>query len=267
VSRVNRQIVGIVLLHDEDVFVERAIRNVADFCDRIHAVDHVSTDRTWAILRALERELDHLDVRRVHHAGQSHSLLEPYAGTDTWVFGVDGDELYDPKGLERFRPRLLGGEFDDCWLLRSNALHALELDEQRRLARGYLSPPAPSPVKLHNFALIESWNGRHPERLHGKDGLRFKPGAEARKLHLGERQSWEAADLRVLHLCFVPRSSRGRGGVGRPNIRDRQAPRRWPRRVLRAARGALGPPAHSDWKAHYRQGNVAEVAVGGFFGG
>ena len=41
------QIVGSVLVRNEDVFVEQAIRNVAEFCDRIHAVDHVSSDRTW----------------------------------------------------------------------------------------------------------------------------------------------------------------------------------------------------------------------------
>jgi glycosyltransferase involved in cell wall biosynthesis len=262
------RIVGISLVKDEDLFVEHALRNVLAFCDELILADDGSRDGTVAILERLRAEQpEKVRLYRIAHPSESHDLIEGYAGQDVWVFGVDGDELYDPKGLERFRPRLLGGEFDDCWLLRSNALHAVELDEQRRRARGYFSPPAPSPVKLHNFALIESWNGRHPERLHGRDGLRFKTGAEARKLHLGERQSWEAADLRVLHLCFVPRSSRGRGGAGRPNIRDRQAPRRWPRRVLRAAREALGPSARSDWKAHYRQGSVAEVAVGGFFGG
>ena len=96
------QIVGSILVRNEDVFVERAVRNVAAFCDRIHAVDHVSTDRTWEILRALARELDHLDVRRSRNAAVAHRLLAPYAGTDTWVLGVDGDELYDPAGSQAF---------------------------------------------------------------------------------------------------------------------------------------------------------------------
>jgi glycosyltransferase involved in cell wall biosynthesis len=262
------RIVGISLVKNEDLFVEQALRNVLAFCDELIVADDGSRDGTLAILGQLAAEQpEKVRVYRIAHPSRSHDLIKGYAGQDVWVLGVDGDELYDPKGLERFRPRLLGGEFDDWWLLRSNALHALELDEQRRSALGYFSPPAPSPVKLHNFALIESWNGRHPERLHGTDGLRFKPGAEARKLNLGESQSWEAADLRVLHLCFVPRSSRGRAGAERPNIRDMQAPRRWPKRVLRVARNALGAPARSDWKAHYRQGDVAEVPVGRFFGG
>ena len=35
------RIVGVALVHNEDVFVERAIRNVADFCDRIHVADAI----------------------------------------------------------------------------------------------------------------------------------------------------------------------------------------------------------------------------------
>ena len=49
------RVVGSVLVHDEDVFVEQAIRNVAEVCDRIHAVDHLSRDRTPAIFLTLGR--------------------------------------------------------------------------------------------------------------------------------------------------------------------------------------------------------------------
>jgi len=48
------QIIGSVLVRNEDVFVEQSIRNVAAFCDRIHVVDHVSTiaEGTPAEIRA-----------------------------------------------------------------------------------------------------------------------------------------------------------------------------------------------------------------------
>jgi len=49
------QIVAVVLLHDEDVFAERVIRNVAGVCDRIHVADHSSRDRTWEIVSGLAR--------------------------------------------------------------------------------------------------------------------------------------------------------------------------------------------------------------------
>ncbi|MEI9897647.1 MAG: hypothetical protein WDN28_28255 [Chthoniobacter sp.] len=37
------QIVGITLVRNEDVFVERAVRNAIDFCDRLIIADHYST--------------------------------------------------------------------------------------------------------------------------------------------------------------------------------------------------------------------------------
>ncbi len=96
------QVVGVVLVHNEDVFVEQAVRNVAAFCDRIHVVDHLSTDNTPEILAQLATELDHVTVVRSSDAGDSHRALEAYAGTPTWVLGVDGDELYDPEALMRY---------------------------------------------------------------------------------------------------------------------------------------------------------------------
>jgi hypothetical protein len=254
------RIVGIGLFRDEDRFVERAVRNVLGFCDELVLCDHRSRDRTPEILAGLAAAHPQIHVHRVDDASESHDLIAPLAGDDVWVLAIDGDELYDPARLRAFRPRLLGGELDDWWLIRSNALHAVELDEQRQMARGYMSPPAPSMVKLHNFALIESWDGRHAERLHGTDGLRFKPGREARKLELGRRYSWDESPLRCLHVCFLSRSSRDRDGRARPNIRDRNEPARLPLRAWRQLRGGS-----ADWKLeHYREGPLQEVSAAPF---
>ena len=212
-----RAIVGIVLVRNEDVFLEQAIRNVASFCDRIHAVDHVSTDGTWEVLRRLDRELDHLDVRRARHAGESHKLVEPYAGTATWVFGVDGDELYDPaasRGLSRgaarrrVRRRLQG-----CLERRSTASSSTG---RRGTATGYLSPPSRSITKLYNFAAIESWRGDGAERLHGGT-IVFRDGYDESAVdNIGERLPWEETPLRCLHACFLRRSTQEPEHTGAP---------------------------------------------------
>jgi hypothetical protein len=250
------RIVGIVLVRDEDRFVEYAVRNIVDFCDEILVCDHRSRDRTSEILEGLAMEFPRvLRLRPVTDPSESHDLIAPLAGEAVWVFGVDGDELFDPVRLRSFRPRLVGGEFDDWWLIRSNALHVVELDEDSGTARGYMAPPAPSNVKLHNFALIESWDGVHRERLHGTDGLRFKPGREAQKLELGRRYSWDDSPLRCLHVCFLRRSSRERGNSGRLNISERTAPARLPVRIWRRLRGP-----RPRWKAeHYREGPIQVV--------
>src|SRR5258705_2106338 len=190
------QIGGIALVPRGAFFADRAIGNVAEFGDGIPAVDQVSTDGPWEILRALERDYDHLDARRLHHAGLSHQLLEPYAGTDTWVFGVDGDELYDPSRLDTFREELLGGSFRHAFKVASNVLNCVALDPERLTATGYLSPPSRSITKLYNFAAIESWAGDWSERLHGGT-IVLREGHDERSVdNIGQQLSWEETPLR-----------------------------------------------------------------------
>ena len=263
---VARRIVGIVLVRNEDVFVEQAIRNVAEFCDRIHAVDHVSTDMTWEILRALTREYDHLDVRRVAHAGVSHALVEPYAGTATWVFGVDGDELYDPGRMPAFREQLLGGTYDHAFKVASNVLNCVELDRRGGHARGYPSPPSRSITKLYNFAALEAWSGDGAERLHGGRPV-FRAGYDERAVdNIGERMSWDETPLRCLHLCFVRRSSADTGSVTARPILEETAlhDRSWRGALKRKVRRRAVPDV-SRWKHEkYMRGDIVTVDASPF---
>jgi Glycosyl transferase family 2 len=267
---VSRQIVGIVLVHNEDVFVEQAIRNVAGFCDRIHAVDHVSTDGTWDILRRLEREYDHLDAKRVHHAATSHQLIEHYAGTDTWVFGVDGDELYDTARLAPFREELLAGAYGDMFKVASNVLNCVELDRERRLASGYLSPPSRSITKLYNFAALDSWTSDGAERLHGGRTV-FRNGYDEHAVdNIGERMSWEETPLRCLHACFLRRSHDDPEPVGPPTGRPileetAMQDRSWRGGLKRRLKRRPAPEV-SSWKAQkYMRGELVTVDASPFF--
>ena len=207
------QIIGSILVRNEDVFVERSIRNVAAFCDRIHAVDHASTDRTWEILRSLAGEFDHLDIHRSRNSALAHRLLERYAGTATWVIGVDGDELYDEAGLARFRADLLTGAHADVFRLKAHVVNCDELDEHGRTASGWLAPPSRPITKLFNFAAVDSWKGI-PEPLQGGEAA-FRPGYhwETRR-DLATTTTWETDPLRCLHLCFLRRSSLDPRDVG-----------------------------------------------------
>jgi hypothetical protein len=267
---VSREIVGIVLVRNEDVFVERAIRNVADFCDRIHAVDHVSTDHTWDVLRALDREYDHLDIRRVRHAGRSHELIEGYAGTSTWLFGVDGDELYDPERLAGFRDELLEGAYSGVFKVASNVLNCVELDSERKTASGYLSPPSRSITKLYNFDAIDAWTDGS-ERLHGGT-IAFREGYGERSVeNIGERIPWEESPLRCLHLCFLRRSSADPEPAAEPLARPileetTMHDRSWVGRLKRRLRGRV-PPETSAWKREkYMRGELVTVDATPFLG-
>jgi glycosyltransferase involved in cell wall biosynthesis len=211
------QIVGSVLVRNEDVFVEQAIRNVAGFCDRIHVVDHLSGDATWDIVRSLARELDHLGARRSRNSGDAHGLLAPYAGTQTWVIGVDGDELYDPEGLARLRAELLDGAHADVFRLKAHVLNCDEVDHAARTASGWLAPPSRPVTKLFNFGAVESWP-ESPDPLQGGD-VSFRAGYhwESRR-DLAESTTWDSDPVRCLHVCFLRRSSLDTGGGTRKNL-------------------------------------------------
>jgi hypothetical protein len=267
---VSGQIVGVVLVRNEDVFIEQAIRNVAGFCDRIHAVDHVSTDGTWEILRALEGDYASLDVRRSRYAGDSHALVEPYAGTDTWVFGVDGDELYDPARLVGFREQLLGGAYDNVFKVASNVLNCIDLDRGLQSASGYLSPPSRSITKLYNFAAIDSWKGDGSERLHG-GSITFRVGFDERSVdNIGERLAWDETPLRCLHACFLQRSTADPPRSGEPHARpileETQLQDRSWRGGLKRRLQRRRPPDESAWKREkYMRGELVSVDATQFF--
>ena len=125
-------IVGVMLVHNEDEFVEQALRNVAAVLrslprrrQHVHR-RHVGRHRTRG-----RASFDHVEPVRIRQTGDSHALVEGYAGTDTWVFGVDGDELYDPAGLAAFREQLLDGAHREWFSLKSNVLNVAELDDGR----------------------------------------------------------------------------------------------------------------------------------------
>jgi glycosyltransferase involved in cell wall biosynthesis len=201
------RIVAVVLIKNEDLFIEQVVRNILDFCDRVHVADHHSTDGTPAILRRLAAENPKIDYRVVDHPAESHDMIAGYAGTPTWVIGVDGDEVYDPDRLRALRLDLLAGKYDGTFKLLGNVLNVRHLDHERTLARGYLAPPCRSMVKLYNFGAIEAWPAPCPERLHG-GVVTYKAGYgehSCRELH--KEFAWEDSPLRCLHLCFTHRSS------------------------------------------------------------
>lgn len=269
------QIIGIVLVRNEDVFVAQAIRNVAVFCDRIHVVDHVSDDGTWRIVRSLAREFDHVDARRSHNSADAHRLLEPYAGTQTWVIGVDGDELFDPDGLARFRADLLAGAHVDVFRLKAHVLNCDDLDLERATASGWLAPPSRPVTKLFNFAAVESWTNS-PDPLQSGDVV-FRPGYhwEARR-DLADDTTWQTDPLRCLHVCFLRRSSRDADAQTRRNLDESREFDRGPVGTLKRLVRRPRPAPHivalqqqgKDWKREwYARGERVTVDARPFLSG
>jgi len=201
------QIIGIVLIKNEDLFIETVLRNILDFCDRIFVADHHSTDLTPEIVRRLAAAEPKIDYRVVDHASESHELIADFANGQNWVVGVDGDEVYDPEGLRRLRADLLAGRYNNSFKVLGNALNVCHFDCRQHRVRGYLAPPCRTMTKLYNFGAIKAWPPPCPERLHG-GRIDFRPGYSETSVHrLLDEESWEESSFRCLHLCFTHRSS------------------------------------------------------------
>ena len=261
----SKRIIGILLVRNEERFVEQAVRNVIDFCDPLLLVDHQSSDQTVSILQPLRDVYpEKVSLHQIQYPAQSHELLQPFVGSDTWVFGVDGDELYDPERLASFRKKILAGEFDLEWMVLGNVLHVDQLDEEHHKASGYLAPPSRSITKLYDFAAIDAWKGNTVERLHG-GRPEFRPGFhEQKKRLLHHEYSWEQSPLRCLHLCFLQRSS-VELSEQRRNIMEISA-RRGMGFFKRIARALFHVPEPASWKQqHYQRGERQTVDASLFF--
>ena len=158
------------------------------------------------------------------------------------------------------------GEFADYWVVTAKAVHCTQVDRASMTATGYLSPPARGQGKLYNFRLLESWQGPTQERLHGGEPI-FRGGHDARaRRELHKEHGWDDAPFRLLHACFVRRSSRQA-----PWRRMRQNPaeryytppldrlRRDTRRLLHLN----PPPFGKDFS--YRRGELVTVDARPFF--
>lgn len=260
-----KEIVGIFLLRNEDIFVERSVLNVLEFCDRVIVAENYSSDNTWSILQSLSRRHSKIELSRIRHIAQSHDLIAELAGKSIWVFGVDGDEIYDPEGLKRFRHTLLSGIYDDWWSIFGNVLNVTDLSPSYEKANGYLAPPCRSITKLYNFGALQSWDGPCPERLHGGTPI-FRTGYHAGlRLDLHSETSWDQSDFRCLHTCFIRRSSRELGVNGRVNPAELNA-QGWLARLVTRLRKTLRRNSISGWKREkYMRGEQVTLDAMPFF--
>src|SRR5206468_3652414 len=138
---------------------------------------------------------------------ESSRAIAHFAGTPAWIFGVDGDEIYDPAGLRRLRAELLAGMYDEWWVIFGNVLHCSAVDLIAQRATGFLTPPSKSMTKLYQYRLLKSVDPEALLRLAGRHDVFHEPAMIQRRLNLHEQHPWDEAWFRCLHTCFTPRSS------------------------------------------------------------
>jgi glycosyltransferase involved in cell wall biosynthesis len=263
------RIVGICLVRNEENFVLWALGNVLDFCDEIIVIDNCSTDRTYPLLQRFATDNPKVRLITDANASGSNAYVQDYIGENVWVFGVDGDEIYDREGLSRFRERVLADEFADYWQVLPHMAHATRVDLEAGSAIAYTRT---SVGKFYNFAKLESWRPDR-QRLHGPFTL--CPGREPKVLRLHESaESWETGDFRCLHLCFFPRSGVDAETAVRNNITDKYFRHAWRRPLFslllqlpwltRAQQHYLAKRALPIKNRQYMAGALSELTLKGF---
>ena len=265
------QIIGVSLLRNEEYFAAWSLMNAAAFCDRLIVMDNRSSDRTRRVVEAVARVHPHVEIVDVRHPRRTHRYLEPLAGTPTWVFKVDGDEIHDPAALAAMRERLLAGRYDREWMITGHMVNVVSLRREDGIATGYSRPEAHGSCALFNFSAIESWRGG-TERLHA-GRIVFRPGYGNAEFALWKREAWDDSPFRCLHLCFMPRSSRdasgGPAGSGhrRKNPAEAYKERFLYQRLRRALRRRFKPGVN-DWRDYkrrmYARGPERRFDVAGF---
>ncbi|MCI5221393.1 MAG: glycosyltransferase, partial [Candidatus Electrothrix sp. AR4] len=58
-------IIGIVLVKNEDVFIEQILRNIIAFCDEIIVADNLSSDQTASTVQRLQSRFDKIRYRSI----------------------------------------------------------------------------------------------------------------------------------------------------------------------------------------------------------
>lgn len=206
------QIIGVVLVKDEDLHIAWVLNNILEFCDVILVLDNYSTDATYDIIADLAKQHPKIKLQRWRNARASQQALREYYATDTWLFRVDGDEIHNPAQLRALRERILADEFADTYSVSGGCLNCASVDFANQTARGYPAPPAAGGGGLFNMNLVTDWQNENRERLHGHPIFRQPPA----------RQHVRVDDFKCLHLCFMQRSSKQYSFANRMKERARR---------------------------------------------
>lgn len=265
------KIIGIMLVQNEDLHISWAIQNILEFCDEILIFDHQSKDGTQEILKKWATDVPKITVERIKDPRFSHEALQKYVNTATWIFAVDGDEIYDPIGLKSFRLELESGKYDRTFSIYGHTLNCRSIDFNTNTASGYITPDSKSVTKIYNFQAITKWEEVPCERLHGGK-IEFNQGFHYNlKYPYMNEVSWEEAMFRCLHACFMKRSTIDKeinGRYARPNIYDLNDGVEmlvgW-RKFFRNMRFAINGLSHSKWKLDsYAKGNIVKKEINSF---
>lgn len=199
------EVVAAMMVKNEDIFIGQAIRNIKQGIDRLIVIDTGSIDHTLEMVE-LETQGLQTEIHRNVDLLNTHGYVEQFCNTDTWVFGVDGDEIYHPD-IVPFLDDLRSGLYEDHYLIRGHYFHAEMITGDKAL--GYFGPPSEYPTKLYNFRNISRWKDDH-SRILFQVKNRTKTG-DIKEIGA----PWDLWPVKCLHMRFFKRSSIEKDTIGK----------------------------------------------------
>lgn len=92
------------VIRNEEEFIERSIRSVVDFVDKVRIYEDNSTDGTVGIIYRLMAEYSNIEIAhnttRLKVSAMRQVLLE--SSNAEWIIIVDGDEVWDEEHIKHF---------------------------------------------------------------------------------------------------------------------------------------------------------------------
>ena len=155
------QIVGVVLIKNEDLYIEWVLENIVGFCDHIIVLDNHSTDHTWEIIERLAGDTGRIDLRKWDFSKDSQNALSQ-------LTSVPG------RGRE-YRAGLLR---QACELLS----HFRQADQRLGVAARFASAPENEIV-----AAVLTRRSRRPSRRPRRSGRARGHGRRLRRVRVRRR--------------------------------------------------------------------------------
>ena len=85
------RIIAIILTYNEELHLERCLRNIIDFFDEVYVIDSFSEDKTKKI--AIKKKVKFLENKFINHAKQFNWALSQIDQNVDWIFRIDADEI------------------------------------------------------------------------------------------------------------------------------------------------------------------------------
>ncbi len=115
----------IMVLHNEEKYLERALKSSLKFVDSCVFIDQESTDSTLGILRSVRK--NKLIIRRSFKGNADPDRNFAYSFGKNWVLALDADEILPQKTGYKLRQLESQNRYDIFWFNFKNLINKVDI--------------------------------------------------------------------------------------------------------------------------------------------